>query len=95
MSSQGNGKAKVTAEDDGPPKDDKNRGGARNRFRHKSKQKPLVFRNTTMGFEGECEELKGSIYDCPDGRSPNQYVKTKRFIAGYAAKKYIDGGKIR
>jgi hypothetical protein len=93
MSSQDDGKAKATAEGEGPPKDDMNRGGTRNKFRHKGKQKPQVFRNTTR-FVGECEELKGHIYDCPDGRNPDQYVKTTRVIAGYVARTYKDGGKI-
>jgi hypothetical protein len=94
MSSQGDGKAKATAEGSGPPKDDKSRGWARNKFHHKGKQKPQVFRSATR-IEGECEELKGYIYDCPDGKNPDQYVKTTKAIAGYAAQTCKDGGKTR
>jgi hypothetical protein len=94
MSSRGDGKAEATAKGDGPPKDDKNRGGARNRFRQKGKKKPQVSRNAARD-EGECEDLYGSIYDSPDGRNPDQYVKTTKVIARYLARKYKDGGSIR
>ena len=35
-------------------------------------------------FEGQCEELKGHIYDCTDARQADMFTKTTKEVAEYA-----------
>jgi hypothetical protein len=94
--SSGDGKPKASADDGVLPKGDKGKGGIHNKFRNKQKQKEQKSQagysgNSTPKFDGECEELKGHIYDCPDGKNLDQYVKTTKVIAGYVARHYKNG----
>lgn len=46
-------------------------------------------------FEGECDDLKGHIYDCSDARQSDIYVKTNKAIAGHVGRTYKYSGDIR
>jgi hypothetical protein len=46
-------------------------------------------------FEGECPELKGSVYDCIDSRQADMYSKTNKVLAGYVGRTYKYSGDIR
>jgi hypothetical protein len=52
----------------------------------KASRNPRFFRNA-LRFEGECEDLNRSTYDCPDSRNPDQYMKTTKVIAGLVARR--------
>jgi hypothetical protein len=63
------------------------------RNNNKNNNKPGVPRQTR--FEGECEELKGHIYDCSDARQADLYTKTNKAIAGHVGRNYKYSGDIR
>jgi len=42
-------------------------------------------------FDGRCEDLKGHIYDCTDGRQADQYSKTTKEIAEFIGRTYKFG----
>jgi hypothetical protein len=46
-------------------------------------------------FEGECEELKGNIYDCSDIKQADTFMKTNKAVAGHVGRNYKYGGDIR
>jgi hypothetical protein len=45
----------------------------------------------TPQFEGECEDLKGQIYDCADIRQGNQYSRTTKEISEYVGRTFKSG----
>jgi hypothetical protein len=49
---------------------------------------------TEAGFQGRCEDLKGHIFDCVDGRQADQYAVTMKEIAAYTRTKYTYGADI-
>jgi hypothetical protein len=59
-----------------------------NRFQHK--------RETTQEkkITGRCEDIKGFVFDCADGKQADQYV-TIREIAAYVGRTYDYGGDVR
>jgi hypothetical protein len=42
-------------------------------------------------FEGKCEDLKGHVYDCTDGRQADGYTKTTEEIAEHVGRAYRFG----
>jgi hypothetical protein len=43
-----------------------------------------------VNFEGDCDDLKGFIYDCSDLRQTDMFMKTNKKVAEYVDKKYKD-----
>ena len=50
---------------------------------------------TTTKFKGNCEELKGNIFDCSDSNQADQYVQTLKVVGEYCGANYKFGGDIR
>lgn len=46
-------------------------------------------------FEGKCDDLKGYIYDCVDGKQADAYTKTTKEIAEYVGRTYKYGSDAR
>ena len=44
-------------------------------------------------FKGDCKELEGSIFDCSDWKSADQFTQTKKKIESFVGRTY-DGGAI-
>ena len=43
---------------------------------------------TKTKFEGDCEDLKGHIYDCSDSKKADLFVKTNKKLSEYVGKKF-------
>ena len=43
-----------------------------------------------MKFEGDCDDLKGFIYDCSDLWQTDMFMKTNKKVDEYVGKKYKD-----
>ena len=41
-------------------------------------------------FEGDCDDLKGHIYDCNDSKKVNLLIKTNKKLSEYVGKKFKD-----
>jgi hypothetical protein len=46
-------------------------------------------------LEGNCEELKGHVFDCSNSRQANMFSKTTKVIAGHVGKTYRYGNDVR
>jgi hypothetical protein len=46
-------------------------------------------------FKGQCEELKGNIYDCKGGFQVDQYAKTTKEISNYVGRTYRQGADVK
>jgi hypothetical protein len=60
-----------------------------NRFQHK----PATTRETN--FTGRCEDIKGYVFDCADGKQADRYNVTIREISAYVGRTYDYGGDVR
>jgi len=38
-------------------------------------------------FEGDCDDLKGHIYDCNDSKKADLFIKTNKKLSEYVGKK--------
>jgi len=83
--------AKNTPEPRGNPADAAaNNKGKRNVRRGNGKPGQATDTPKTQKFEGRCEELKGHIYDCPNGRqaAADVFTRTTKEIAEYTGPKF-------
>jgi hypothetical protein len=46
-------------------------------------------------FEGNCEELKGHVFDCSNSRQADMFSKITKAIAGHVGKTYRYGNDVR
>ena len=53
-----------------------------------------VYRAGPTKFEGKCEGLKGSIYDCSDTKQADIYVKSTKDLSNYVGQTLKFGGDI-
>ena len=53
-----------------------------------------VYRAGPTKFEGKCEGMKGSIYDCSDTKQADIYVKTTKDLSNYVGQTLKFGGDI-
>jgi hypothetical protein len=65
------------------------------RYHYRGSNRPGVKDETNISFQGRCEDLKGHIFDCVDGRHADQYAVTMKEIAPYIGTKYTYGADIR
>ena len=70
----------------GTSKDSKESGDSKKKSYHFAKGQNRVV--THNKFEGKCEDLKGSIYDCSDAKQADIFVKTTKDLAAYAGWTY-------
>ena len=77
----------------GAPKDSKESGDGKKKGYHFAKGQNRAASSTK--FEGLCEGLKGSIYDCSDAKQADMFVKTTKEIAAYAGRTMKFGGNMR
>jgi len=52
-----------------------------------SSRAPFV---TKAKFEGDCDDLKGHIYDCNDSKKADLFIKTNKKLSEYVRKKFKD-----
>jgi hypothetical protein len=45
-------------------------------------------------FEGNCDDLKGNIYNCSDAKQADIFIKTTKVIAEYVGRTYKYGGDV-
>jgi hypothetical protein len=55
-------------------------------------KKPIV---RQPKFEGNCEELKGHVFDCSNSRQADMFSKTTKALAGHVGKTYQYGNDTR
>jgi hypothetical protein len=55
-------------------------------------KKPIV---RQPKFEGNCEELKGHVFDCSNSTQANMFSKTTKALAGHVGKTYRYGNDVR
>jgi hypothetical protein len=55
-------------------------------------KKPIV---RQLKFEGNCEELKGHVFDCSNSRQADIFSKTTKALAGHVGKTYRYGTDVR
>jgi hypothetical protein len=55
-------------------------------------KKPIV---RQPKFEGNCEELKGHVFDCSNSRHADIFSKTTKALAGHVGKTYRYGSNVR
>jgi hypothetical protein len=65
------------------------------RYHYRGSNGAGVKDETNISFQGRCEDLKGHIFDCVDGRHADQYAVTMKEIAAYIGTKYTYGADIR
>jgi hypothetical protein len=73
-------------------------GGARRYFRRGDSKKPVAETRVAVKqpkFEGKNEDLKGHIYDCPDARQSDVFVKTNKEISEYVGSNFKYGSDVR
>jgi hypothetical protein len=51
--------------------------------------------NQETKFDGRCDDIKGFVFDCADGKHADRYNTTIRQITAYAGRTYDYGGYIR
>ena len=46
-------------------------------------------------FEGDCEGMKGKIFDCSDAKQADQFVQTCKALSIYVGSTFKNGGDMR
>jgi Reverse transcriptase (RNA-dependent DNA polymerase) len=82
-------KVKAEGRGDGKSKDIEGGENKRKGFNFKG-----AYRAGSTKFEGKCEGMKGSIYDCSDTKQADIYVKTTKDLANYVGQTLKFGGDI-
>jgi hypothetical protein len=75
-----------------PPNDNKRGAQGRNKQQN---QKNVGIKPFVKKFDGECEGLKGYIFDCANPKQADLYSTTCKAIARYVGREYKKGGDMQ
>lgn len=74
------------------PKDGKTEENGNRRSRRHGFNRPAA---AGSKFTGECDEMKGNVFDCSGVGQADQFTKTQKMLAGLVGRTYKSGGSIR
>ena len=76
--------------------EEKSQEKGRNNYKNRRlNKKSRAHHDRKSTFNGECEDLKGIIYDINKFSNADDYIKTTEKIANYCARNYQNGGDVR